>query len=381
MPQKPLSRQEIERTIALIDDAIKRGFKLNGQMPSAIAEVARVEGVDRRQVEHRIISGQQRYGIGGHIPLRSKKKLVTDAMKHRVGNETRPEEPTLPDLPDDDIPDDEIIDLMCRRYSKRAEHKQAKKWFRIEMPSSEPFAIMWWGDPHLDNAGTNWPMLKAHAELASEPGVYSVNIGDTLDNWPHASRLIRLYAHSDTSVETARKLARWFLKGSGIRWLVWLFGNHDAWEGHTSAEWTREVGGKAIAFEEWGAQFVLACPNGQEFRIWAAHDFPGNSMWNPLHGPKKAAAMKEAADVYVCGHRHNWALYREESAERGFSYSLIRTRGYKFIDSHAEKLGHFPQEHGASVLTVFDPATGRHYDFEHPEDGVVFLRALRRKAA
>jgi hypothetical protein len=302
--------------------------------------------------------------------------VITDAFKHRVKEEIQEVQPTLPDLPDDDIPDDEIIDLMCRRYSKRAEHRAAKKWFKIQMPDDKPFGIMWWGDPHLDSNGTNWPLLKEHAELAKTPGIYSVNIGDTLDNWPHASRLIRLYAHSDTSVETARKLARWFLKASGIRWLVWLLGNHDSWSGHTSTDWLREVGGKSLAMEDWGAKFILACPS-HEFRVHASHDFPGHSQWNSLHGPQKKAMLGEEADVYVCGHKHNWAIHREENAERGFTYSIVRARGYKFIDDHADKLGYASQQHGASVLSVFIPQTGRHYNFEHPEDGIRFLKAVR----
>ena len=377
MAQKPLTREEIEKTIALIDEAVKRGFKLGGKMPSAVSEVARLQGIDRRKVEHLVICGHQRYGIGLHIPLRSKKHLVSDVMQHRVANETKPEAPTLPDLPDDDISDHEIIDLMCRRYSKRAQHQAAKKWFKIQMPDDKPFAIWWWGDPHLDNNGTNWPLLREHAELAKTEGVYSINLGDVLDNWPHASRLIRLYAHSDTSVETARKLARWFLKASGIRWLVWLMGNHDSWGGHTTTDWLREVGGSSVAMEEWGAKFVLACPS-YEFKIHASHDFPGHSMWNSLHGAQKKATMGEEADIYACGHKHNWAIHREENAERGFTYSIVRARGYKYIDDHADKLGYAPQQHGASVVSVFIPKTGRHYNFEHPEDGLAYLRAMRR---
>jgi hypothetical protein len=381
MPQKPLSRAEIEATIKAVDEAVKRGFSFGHNSKSAISEAARQLGIPRRSADHRILVGQQKYGIGKHIPSNGERVVVTERAKFEARLEAVTEVPKLPDFPDDDIPESEIIDLMCRRYTKRAEHKAAKKWFRIEMPDSRPFAVMWWGDPHLDNNGTNWPLLKEHADMANVEGVYSVNIGDTLDNWANGSRLVALYAHSDTSIETAHKLTRWFLKGAGIRWLVWLWGNHDLWPGHTSTDWVKEMGGKSIAFEEWGAQFVLACPNGSEFRIWASHDFPGNSMWNTLHGAQKAAHMKEEADVYVCGHKHNWALHKEESGSRGFCYSLVRARGYKFIDSHAEKLGHFPQQYGASVLTVFDPASGRHYDFEHPEDGITFLQALRKRAA
>jgi hypothetical protein len=86
--------------------------------------------------------------------------------------------------------------------------------------------------------------------------------------------------------------------------------------------------------------------------------------------------MREEADLYVCGHLHNWAIHKEESSQRGFTYSLVRARGYKYLDDYAEKLGFMPQQNGASIMTVFLPATSRHYNFEHPEDGIAFLDAV-----
>jgi hypothetical protein len=381
MPTHPLTRAECERVIRAVDDAIKAGYKIHGGMPSAIGHVARSMGMDRRKLEHRIQAGQERYGIGLHLQMQRKALGSSDMLKQRTAAETKPAAPTLPDFPSDDIPAEQIIDMMCSRFERRAEHKASKQWFRIAMPDNEPFAIWWWGDPHLDSNGCDWPLLRQHAALAQTPRVYSINLGDTLDNWPHASRLIRLYAHSDTSVETARKLARWFLRDAGIQWLLWLLGNHDSWGGHTSPDWLREVGGPGLTMEDWGAKFVLACPNGAEFRIHAAHDFPGHSMWNPTHGAQRKAYMGEVADIYACGHRHNWAMHREEHAERGHVYSIIRARGYKALDDHADKLGFITQRHGASVVSVFDPATRRHYSFEHPEDALLFFEALQRRAA
>lgn len=378
MPTPGLTRDECLRIIKAVDEAVKQGCRVNGR-PSAVTRAAEMLGMAVKNVEHRIHTAQQKFGDGLHLQYNRKPLVVAESTKRLMRLPSLPDDsqPKLPDFPDDDIGEGEIIDLMCRRYEKRAEHKASKKWFRIEMPDDKPFAILWWGDPHLDNNGTNWPLLRAHAQLAQHPAVWSVNIGDTLDNWPHGSRLMSLYAQSDQSVATSHKLARWFCKASGIRWLVWLFGNHDAWAGSTSTEWLREMGGKKVVCEDWGAQFVLACPGGAEFKIWAAHNFPGNSQWNSLHGPQKAAAMREEADVYVCGHLHNWAIHKEESSQRGFTYSLLRARGYKYLDDYAEKLGFMPQQNGASIMTVFLPATGRHYNFEHPEDGIAFLDALR----
>ena len=377
MPTPALSREECFKAVQAVDEAVKKGYVVNGR-PSAVRHAAGALGMNVKAIEHRIYSAQHKWGDGLHLQFNRQKLRVAESTKRimRLEQAETPE-PKLPDFPDDDIAESEIIDLMCRRYEKRAEHKASKKWFRIEMPDDQPFAVLWWGDPHLDNNGTNWPLLKAHAQLARHPRVYSVNIGDTLDNWPNGSRLMSLYAQSDQSVATSHKLARWYCKNSGIRWLVWLFGNHDAWAGMTSTEWLREMGGRKIVMEDWGAQFVLACPGGAEFKLWAAHNFPGHSQWNSLHGPQKAASMREEADLYVCGHLHNWAIHKEESSQRGFTYSLVRARGYKYLDDYAEKLGFMPQQNGASIMTVFLPATSRHYNFEHPEDGIAFLDAVR----
>lgn len=379
MPTPRLTREQCIETVTAVEAAMREGYVLNGQ-PSAITRVAEIQGVPRRKIEHHIKAARARYGVGASLDIKGTIKTSETSDRLSKMEASRPiETPTLPDFPDDDIPVSEIVDLMCRRFERRSEHKASKKWFRIEMPSDQPFAVLWWGDPHIDSNGANWPLIREHAQLAQHPGVYSANIGDTLDNWPSGSRLMALYAHSDTSVETAHKLARWFIRESGIRWLVWLFGNHDSWIGHTSSDWVRELGGSKIAFEDWGAQFVICCPGGAEFRIWAAHDFPGHSMYNTLHGGQKAAMMKAEADLYVCGHKHCWAIHREENAERGFTYSIIRARGYKHIDSYADKLGYASQRHGSSVLTVFDPENSRHYNFEHPEDGILFLDALRAR--
>jgi len=135
--------------------------------------------------------------------------------------------------------------------------------------------------------------------------------------------------------------------------------------------------------EPWGARFVLACGD-QRFKVWASHDFPGHSMWNTGHGMQKAAHMKEAADLYIAGHTHNWALHQEESASRDFTYWWARARGYKFIDDHADRLGYQPQKEGASILAVFNPNTqsmaGRLQCFSDAEVGADYLKWLRSRS-
>ena len=288
--------------------------------------------------------------------------------------------PVYPVLPGGDVPIEHIIDGMAERFERRHALEAAKRWMDIRVPAEGPFCVVWVGDPHLDSNGCNWPLLREHVALMRENRdiCYAFSVGDCLDNWPKSGRLTALYAQSDTSEDTAWRLAEWFLE-SGVNWLGWLLGNHDMW--NDASRVFKNLGAKQVWMEDWGARFKLVPPTGEPFRIWASHNFPGHSQWNSLHGPGKAAALKEEADVYVAGHTHNWALHTEENAGRGFVYDIVRARGYKYLDDHADRLGFESQQHGASVVTVFNPdaerADERLQTFRNLRLGIEFCRYLR----
>jgi hypothetical protein len=268
---------------------------------------------------------------------------------------------------------------MSRRFGVRNAYEQAKKWFQIRMADSRPIGLSLVGDPHVDDDGCNWPQLQADIEIMKQEGVYSVNIGDINNNW--TGRLLRLYANQETSKGTAWKLSKWFLRDSGIRWLAWLHGNHGAW--NDGAEIMRQMNIQSVPMAEWEAQFKLVFPNKAEIRVWASHDFSGHSMWNTLHGMQKTAHMKDWAHLYASGHKHNWGVHQEESASRNFTYWLARCRGYKYLDSHSERMGHQSQQYGASILAVIDPTAtddnARVVCFSNLERGADYLKFLRKK--
>lgn len=294
-----------------------------------------------------------------------------------------PEGVEFPDFPSEHIPIEDVIDGMVRRYQTARKATDAKTWFPIKFKDSKPIGIMFMGDPHVDDDGCAWPVLKRHIELCRETeGLYAVNIGDSSNAW--GGRLIKKYADQETSVHTARRLVEWLLLESGTRWLVWLHGNHEHMgdAGPLLHEMNRRYGTKRVPMLDWEARFVLQFANGSEFKINAAHDFPGNSMWNPIHGPVKAASMGGDVDLYVCGHKHNWAISQWEMAEKGKTPLMIRARGYKALDPYARRIGKYEQEEGQSVLVVFDPAStsraGRMTAFVDPEEGAAYLAFKRR---
>lgn len=287
----------------------------------------------------------------------------------------------LPVFPDEDVPIENIIGQMSARFAKRLESHAAHTWFPVTVKENKPIAVMWFGDPHVDDNGCNWPVLQRHAELCrTVPGIYGANIGDTTNNW--AGRLVKLYANQDTSVKTARRLAEWFMLKSGVRWLVFLIGNHDQWGDGSEilARMGKQFGTRPIVCHDWEARFHLSFPNGWKPRIYAAHNFPGHSQWNPLHGIMKEGLMGDEADLYVAGDKHNWALSSFENPSRGRMQHFVRVRGFKFMDDHARNLGKKEQETGCSILTVFDPADRSILCFQDVEKGTDYLTKLRSDA-
>lgn len=291
----------------------------------------------------------------------------------------------LPDFPSDNIPINKILDTMEERSQLRIKSYEAHTWFPVKVNDTKPIGILWFGDPHLDDNGCDIKLLRHYARLCADtPGLYGANIGDTTNNW--SGRLAALYAKQDSSLKTARRLAEWFMLDSGIKWLLWLIGNHDAWG--DGAEILAMMAAKhktqKVVTHDWEARFVLQFRNGAEVRVNAAHDFRGDSMWNPLHGAVKAAKMGDKIDLLVCGHKHNWAVSQWEMAAQQISPCMIRVKGFKTYDDYAMRLGHYEQKEGAAILTIIDPKkplTCRVTAFVDVDAGVEYLKWLRSRDA
>lgn len=290
----------------------------------------------------------------------------------------------LPEFPADDVPVERLLDLMEERSQLRAASYEAHTWFPVKVRDDKPIGILWFGDPHIDDNGCDIRLLRRYASLcAATDGLYGANIGDSSNNW--SGRLAALYAKQDTSQKTARRLVEWFMLDSGIRWAIWLVGNHDAWGDGSEilARMAAKHKTQRIVCHDWEARFVLQFKNGCEIKVNAAHDFPGNSMWNPLHGPVKAAKQGPGIDLLVCGHKHNWAISQWEMAAQGNVPTMIRVKGFKTFDDYAIRLGHYEQREGAAILTIIDPTSssraGKVTAYADVEAGVEYLKWMRSR--
>jgi hypothetical protein len=170
------------------------------------------------------------------------------------------------------------------------------------------------------------------------------------------------------------------MNGLGVNWLLWILGNHDVWNyGKYIFEKSNAQG---ILMRDWDARLKLISPQGGECSVWARHDFKGSSIYNELHGLKRASMMDEPADIYAAFHRHNWGLANGEMAN-GRRFTLLRAKGYKESDDYALKNGFIEQRNGQSVVTVITPRNGLPplvQAFDNVEEGAEFLTFKRKRA-
>lgn len=287
------------------------------------------------------------------IPYSKLQRRVKAAKSAKVAPAVLETEDLIyPNLPSSELHATEIIDHACKEFSRTLAARDARRWFEIKVKSNKPIGVVFMGDPHIDNSGTNWPLLNSHLKLLKEtPGLYAIGGNDLADNW--VGRLVRLYADSKVSRKQTLKLTKWIMREAGVKWLCHILGNHDAW--NDGPYLLKAAAEPFVPVEDWQARFQLRFPNGKTTKIHMAHDFPGNSMWNGLHGAQKQAMFGEEADIYACAHKHFWQMGEGENSHRGNVYHLIRSRGYKFIDSYSDNHGYGSQRFGASITAIIDP--------------------------
>jgi hypothetical protein len=279
--------------------------------------------------------------------------ISSSTFYDRISGHTSDEDDLVyPSLPSSELDAEEIIDHACKEFTRYKTATDARRWFEIKLKTNKPVGVCFMGDPHVDNPGCNWPLLREHvAILANTPGMYAIGGNDVADNW--VGRLIRLYADQKMSRKQSLKIVKWLLKDAGVTWLCHILGNHDQWgDGPYLFKATAE---HWVPVEDWQARFQIVFPNGKRVKIHMAHNFPGHSMWNNLHGAQRMAMWGEEADIFACAHTHTWALATGENPHRGTIHHLLRARGYKFIDQYSENRGYGSQKFGASITAVIDP--------------------------
>jgi hypothetical protein len=255
--------------------------------------------------------------------------------------------------PSPDLTALQIIARMKEDFDLKRENEEGRKLIETDINITGPIGIIHFGDPHLDDGGTDWFALERDMALVkSTPGLFAGNIGDTTNNW--VGRLAQLYGCQTTTARQAWTLAEYFIKDLAGHWLYHISGNHDEWSGDGNPlRWIcKDVG---ALLEQSEARLGINFPNGRQVVINARHDFAGSSQWNPTHGPMKAAQLGTRDDIMICGHKHKSGYSPLKDPESGKVLHCIQVASYKIYDRYAREKGFRDQSLSPCVVTVIDP--------------------------
>lgn len=336
MAAKQLSIEEAERTVAVYNECVSEGFGTGANRGgrrnfSARAETARRLCLDLNTTTHRLNVAVNRYGL-----------KLDEAVKPAF---------TFDDLPHDGEPSaEELIAKLKTSFAQKKAHDDAKRLMDVNIHYDGPIGIVFFGDPHVDSSGTNWPALERDVAICRDtPGIFAVSVGDARDNW--IGRLMALYANAPVTAKQSLVLIEWLF--TQMPWLLTVGGNHDRWgETHGDAaeiiHRLRKCGG---LYENDGARLRLNLPNGANFNMHVRHDFPGSSIFNGAHALVRETLHGYRDHVLACGHRHSSAYQPIWHNDPQRLCQGFRCGSYKFIDSY-QKERHFKEENWAPSMGI-----------------------------
>ena len=298
-------------------------------------------------------------------------------------------------IPADELPVEEIWEYRKRQFAQKDAFEKAAKLRPVKVKISGPIGILHFGDPHVDDDGTDIAQLERHCKAVREgEGLFGANIGDTTNNW--VGRLARLYGDQGTSAKQAWLMAEYFLhfcpgrnpaelshkerKALLSKWIYLVAGNHDCFSGAGDPiKWI--VRQAAAPYEASQVRLGLTFPNGREVRVNARHDFKGTSQWNPAHGSMRASKEGFHDHILINGHKHKSGYGLIKDPSNGTISHCIQVASYKVHDRYAKERDFADQHISPSVVTIIDPEateTGLVTVFHDVEQAVDYLKFKRR---
>ena len=155
----------------------------------SIAAAARALGMPRSTLQHQIIGARTLGLIERHAP-------------------PPPKEFEAPELPDDLPTAADLIAQRKKAFARKAAAREARKLIPITIKVDGPFGICHFGDPHVDDNGTDLALLERHVQIVNKtPALFAGNVGDFSNNW--IGRLARLYAEQSISAWQSAFPIRW----------------------------------------------------------------------------------------------------------------------------------------------------------------------------
>tara|TARA_R100000808_G_C2154957_1_gene166487 strand:- start:10623 stop:11690 length:1068 start_codon:yes stop_codon:yes gene_type:complete len=331
----------------------------------------RAEGLGRGRCRKKIME------MSGRVCTDGCMQRVFQILNKRMQNISIEEE----QIDDGEVPLQELIENKLKA-SERKKKKFQLHNRTLTLPA-QPFGLLIFGDPHIDNDGCDFATLSEHVRLAqTTEGVLCATVGDINDNW--VGRLSQEYAKSSILATDGWRLSEWFLNSA--QWIAVVGGNHDLWQNSTAGFDPLKMLSKTASVQCYAPdelRITLQFKSQPEIDpiIWIIrHDFSGRSWYHPTHGPHKEAMLDGQCHILTAGHIHQWGQLTTEQRHGRVTHA-IRVRGYKQSDGYAKTKGFFEQKYGMACLLVINPIANEPQKitvFWDIESGCNYLSHLRQ---
>ena len=285
---------------------------------------------------------------------------------------------SAPAIPSSDRTAEEILAAKKVKLERVRSHYEAKRLLNVNIHLDGPVAFAFLGDPHLDDDGCDIVAFERDVDLIDQTeGMFAFVVGDWCNTW--IGRFMAFYANQITTRSEGWVLAEWAFTKLQRKMIGNIAGNHDAWAGSEDPlAWLSHL--KGLSYIHHGARMKLNLPDGSHIMLNLAHDFPGHSQWNPVHGHAKKQ-WKWDDDLLVCGHKHNTAIGMVPSVRDSRPCWMIRCDSYKVFDDYPGKLGIDETQVAPCVVAVIDPeatTAGRITIFLDPAEAANYLTYKRQ---
>ena len=275
--------------------------------------------------------------------------------------------------PNKEMDIDDLIKYRIKKFKVKQKRDFYEKLVNINININGPIGIAHFGDPHVDDDGTDLSEIFGLTKLINKTeGMFAGNLGDIQNNW--IGRLARLYANQTTTAKESWMLSEHFVKS--LEWLYLVGGNHDVWSGDGDPlEFI--IRNSETVYSNHGCRINLKFPNKRQVRINARHQFKGHSMWNTAHAVSRAVQMGWRDHILTAGHIHVSGYQVLKDPSSGLISHAIQVGSFKRMDEYANKNGlddknifncpvtiidpRYEDDDNRLITTIFDPYEGAEY--------------------
>jgi hypothetical protein len=300
---------------------------------------------------------EQAYGGPADADRNPQSVAAEELGGYGTGDYGRPEPPSQPAISgataESDIDIERAIEEQHRRW-KEKHHRAQKKQRQTIRFDTGPICLVFLGDQHIGNAGTDIKRVKREQDLILQmPGTWCLQMGDLVDNMI-IGRLKRQNAKPSSDVWSQWQVAKWYLERFSEHESIvgYVGGNHGAFTLKLTGgiDYRRDICPDGVLFDGDDIKVTVSV-GAADYTIWARHKWRGNSIYNPTHGQERAMRFQDPdPDIYVGAHTHEGSMYREVVHE-GRRKAAIQLGTYKIHDDYAREQG-YPGGDGSTACAV-----------------------------